>query len=159
MSGFSHRFSMLARLVGLASVLSFCLFVSAGSTPAQSKVPNHARVKQNDASTILSLSDFGAVGDGVADDSPALQQALDALANSGGGTLQVPAGHYALRSAVLKQFAPGTSVTIAGEPSETVIDVAGNGVGLDLTSEFIVAVGESNDALSLSGLDSLQMKD
>src|SRR5205823_12024666 len=53
----------------------------------------------------------------------------------------------------------GTSVTIAGEPSETVIDVAGNGLGLDLTSEFIVAVGESNDALSLSGLDSLQMKD
>lgn len=35
----------------------------------------------------LNLADFDAVGDGVADDGPALQRALDALADAGGGTL------------------------------------------------------------------------
>src|SRR5688572_30822296 len=56
------------------------------------------------AETTLNLRDFGAVGDGVTDDGPALQQALNALASSGGGTLFVPAGHYALITPAAKDF-------------------------------------------------------
>src|SRR6266540_6229364 len=53
---------------------------------------------------VFSLADFGAVGDGVTDDGPALQRALDALGESGGGTLLVPAGRYAITTSVAKDF-------------------------------------------------------
>jgi len=109
--------------------------------------------------TTLNLRDFGAIGDGVANDGPALQEALNALALAGGGTLFVPEGEYRLTTPVLKQFNPGVSISINGEFSETPIDVAGNGSGLNLRSKFIVAVGPTNNALTLSGLDTLFMRD
>src|SRR5215813_215496 len=141
----------------------FCLitvFLIAGvNTHAQHKVGNGTSTKPRHVSTLLNLKDFGAVGDGVADDSHALQRALDALASSGGGTLKVPSGQYALRTPVSQQFLPDTEVTIAGEPSGTPININGNGAGLDLTSEFVVAVGEGNNALSLSDLNALFISD
>jgi len=42
----------------------------------------------------------GAVGDGVADDRPALQAAIDWLASEGGGTLMVPVGTYRMTFAL-----------------------------------------------------------
>src|ERR1700742_4422170 len=66
----------------------------------------------------LNLRDFGAVGDGVADDVPAFQAALDALAAAGGGTLFVPEGKYAIASPVTKNFAGlNASITIKGVES------------------------------------------
>ncbi len=53
---------------------------------------------------ILNVMDFGAVGDGVADDGPAFQSALEALADAGGGTLFVPAGRYLIATPVVKDF-------------------------------------------------------
>ena len=44
--------------------------------------------------SILNLKEFGAVGDGKADDGPALRSALAALQKQGGGTLYLPAGVY-----------------------------------------------------------------
>ncbi|MBK5258432.1 MAG: hypothetical protein JJE51_02490 [Thermoanaerobaculia bacterium] len=110
--------------------------------------------------TILNLRNFGAAGDGTSDDGPALQRALDALATSGGGALYVPPGSYAIATAVSKNFSSATSsITIAGESSSTAIDVAGNGAGLNLASEFIIKVGKTNIALALSGLDILSIRD
>jgi len=64
---------------------------------------------------VFDLMSFGAVGDGVADDGPALQQALDAVAAAGGGTVLVPAGRYALVTPVSKDFAGlSAPVTIRG---------------------------------------------
>lgn len=111
------------------------------------------------ATTVLNLRDYGALGDGLADDGPALQQALDELANAGGGSLEVPAGHYLLQTPVIGQFSPGSAIAIVGEPSATPIDVAGNGSGLDLTSEFIIAIGETNDAIKLTGSAALSITD
>ena len=45
----------------------------------------------------LNARDFGAVGDGVADDAPALQKAIDAALEQG-RTLHVPAGKYQINS-------------------------------------------------------------
>ena len=42
----------------------------------------------------FSLADFGAVGDGKADNTAAFKRALAAVAKAGGGTLTVPAGNY-----------------------------------------------------------------
>ncbi|MBC8030671.1 MAG: carboxypeptidase regulatory-like domain-containing protein [Pyrinomonadaceae bacterium] len=111
------------------------------------------------------LSDFGAVGDGVADDGPALQSALDAIANAGGGTLFVPAGRYAINTPVQKDFTGlATSVTIQGVESSTPVPpptAAGNDLthGLDLVSEFAPRTGELQNALSISGLETFLMKD
>lgn len=41
---------------------------------------------------------FGAAGDGVTDDTPAFQDALDALDAAGGGTLRIPPGRYLVGS-------------------------------------------------------------
>lgn len=42
--------------------------------------------------------DYGAVGDGITDDTLAIQSAIDATSESGGGTLYFPAGIYLMRS-------------------------------------------------------------
>ena len=43
---------------------------------------------------ILNIREFGAAGDGIADDSAALKQAAERLKSNGGGTLEFPAGTY-----------------------------------------------------------------
>src|SRR6185503_18002320 len=89
----------------------------------------------------INLRDFGAVGDGVTDDGPAFQAALDALATAGGGTLFVPEGKYAITTPVSKDFTGlASSITIKGveslkpvsPPSATGDELA---EGLDLLTE------------------------
>src|SRR5688572_5691254 len=112
----------------------------------------------------LNLSDFGAVGDGVTDDGPALQRALDALAGAGGGTLFVPEGRYAIITPVSRDFSGlAASVTILGVESHTLVDSTGNPdvltAGLELASEFLPKTGASQIALQLAGLQSFQIRD
>lgn len=109
---------------------------------------------------VVHLRDFGAVGDGVADDGPALQRALDALAMAGGGTLRIPAGRYAIATPVARDFSEQAwAIAIQGHGPGTAIDVAGKGTGLSLTSELIVKVGQGRVALALGGLDTLLVRD
>ena len=88
---------------------------------------------------VFSLADFGAVGVGVADDGPALQNALNAIGQAGGGTLFVPAGRYAMITPVQKDFtALASGVSILGVESLTPVPPANSSRqeltrGLDLT--------------------------
>lgn len=112
------------------------------------------------AATVLSLRSFGAVGNGVADDGPALQRALDALAAAGGGMLYVPPGRYAIATPVAKDFSGLASlVAITGERSRRALRVKGSGSGLRLTSELTIKVGRERVALTLSGLEDLAIRD
>lgn len=43
---------------------------------------------------MFNIKSFGAVGDGIALDSPALQRAIDAAYDAGGGTVYIPEGKY-----------------------------------------------------------------
>ncbi|WP_394543132.1 M10 family metallopeptidase C-terminal domain-containing protein [Azorhizophilus paspali] len=43
---------------------------------------------------VFDAKDFGALGDGVSDDRPAIQAAIDAAYAAGGGTVYLPAGEY-----------------------------------------------------------------
>src|SRR5439155_19674272 len=45
-------------------------------------------------STVLSVRDSGAKGDGTTDDTGAFQRVLDAAAKAGGGTVHAPRGNY-----------------------------------------------------------------
>jgi hypothetical protein len=51
------------------------------------------RTAQSKMRDVVSVKDFGAVGDGVTDDTVAIQDALDAV-SAGGATIYFPAGNY-----------------------------------------------------------------
>jgi polygalacturonase len=59
---------------------------------------------------VFKVKDYGAVGDGAHLDTPAINKAIDAAANTGGGTVLLPAGTYLSGSIHLKsniQSRPG----------------------------------------------------
>lgn len=60
------------------------------------------------------VRDFGAVGDGMAKDTVAIQKALDACAKAGGGTVFLPEGVYLAGSLVI---GPDTRFELAGRAS------------------------------------------
>lgn len=78
--------------------------------------------------TVVSVRDFGATGDGVHDDRPALQAAIDALTAKGGGTLRIPQGTYLLDSYCpathpwgFHNLLVGSGIHIEGEPGVTLL--------------------------------------
>jgi len=90
---------------------------------------------------VVSVADFGAVGDGVSDDGTALQQALDAVPP--GGTLALRDGATYLYSQVLTVSTPdltieGTGATLlASDETASALKVVADGVtvtGLTLTT-------------------------
>jgi Pectate lyase superfamily protein len=112
------------------------------------------------SSEVVNLRSFGAAGDGISDDGPALQRALDALATAGGGSLHVPPGRYVITTPVTKNFSEkAAAIAIEGNGRGTAIEVAGNATGLNLTSEFIIKSGQERVALTLGGLDTLLIRD
>ena len=71
---------------------------------------------------VFDVKSYGAKGDGKALDSPAINQAIEAAAAAGGGTVQFPAGTYLtgsirLRSNLTLQFEPGTTLEASADPS------------------------------------------
>ena len=113
---------------------------------------------------VFNLTDFGATGDGLTDDGPALQAALDAMDEAGGGTLFVPAGRYAIVTPVQKNFTGAAStISILGVESLTPVpppnSIGGLTQGLDLLSEFAPRTGGQAISINITGLQSLLIKD
>ncbi len=69
---------------------------------------------------VANVRDFGAMGDGVTDDTQAIQNAIDSLA-SNGGTVLLPAGVYAVPRGPLLLTASHTHMTGEGTGSTTLI--------------------------------------
>ena len=59
---------------------------------------------------IYNVKDFGAKADGKTIDSPAINRAIEAAAEAGGGTVYLPAGEYACYSIRLKSNRKDTIV-------------------------------------------------
>jgi hypothetical protein len=84
---------VMKRLLAIACA---SVFVLAGHDFEYSRAAG--TLTQQSSGAVLNVRYFGATGDGVTDDSPAIQRAINALPRSG-GTLYIPAGTYLLASA------------------------------------------------------------
>jgi nitrous oxidase accessory protein NosD len=90
---------MLLLLVLIVSGFGLYIYVSANSKPFQ-----------------VDVKDYGAVGDGVTNDTKAFEKAIDSLSEKGGGDVFIPKGTYILHSIFLKP-----KVNLIGEDRKLVI--------------------------------------
>lgn len=84
-----------------------------------------ARTLQSKSRDFVSVKDFGAVGDGVTNDLPAILLALDAVDTAGGGKIYFPAGSYAITS----QLSIGNGSNAAQSTKHHRITLVGDGYG------------------------------
>jgi parallel beta-helix repeat protein len=96
-----------------ATTASQVSFTQAGST--------YGRNVQLKLQESVSVKDFGAVGDGVTDDTAAIQAAIDAVSANGGGKVFLPEATYATTTAIK----PKSNVHIVGEGASTKIVCSG----------------------------------
>jgi Calx-beta domain/Carboxypeptidase regulatory-like domain/Pectate lyase superfamily protein len=124
-----------------------------------------SRPALDDSGNVFNLADFGAVGNGLDDAGPALQRALDAMGEAGGGTLFVPAGRYAINTPVRKDFSGlAAEISILGVASLTPAPPPNSSGyiltrGLDLQSEFAPRTGAAAPSIKISGLESFLIQD
>jgi hypothetical protein len=91
------------------------------------------------SSTAVSVRDFGAVGDGVADDSGAFQKAFEQAVMADHAVVRIPAGAYRLDRRVSVDFrgAVGNGLTVAGDgQGVSVIHCANTDGALRIRSEL-----------------------
>lgn len=99
------------------------------------------RTAQTKLREVVSVKDFGAVGDGIADDTAAVQGGIDYVA-ANGGTLYFPAGTYALNAVLqLLSAADGFCLRGAGRESTTLMrasDYAASVFNISGVSDFTI---------------------
>jgi len=125
--------------------------------------------------TRVDVRRFGAVGDGIRDDTSSLQQAIDALPGDG-GTVHVPAGNYAidatrnvrLRSRMHLELAPGAvlqAIPNAAERAYVVliqdasdVEVSGGSIRGERT-HHLGSTGEWGHGLTVRGASRVSIHD
>lgn len=85
------------------------------------------RTVQSRLRDYVSVKDFGAVGDGVTNDTAAIQAAIDAMTAAGGGTVYLPATGRNAAYKVTSSLSLGIGVQLCGAgPNNTRIQMVGN---------------------------------
>lgn len=98
----------------------------------------------------FSVLDYGAVGDGVADDTAAIQSAIDAAAVTG-GELLFPPGTYKITDALVKTFSDGINLAIRGYGAK--IDAT------SVTASYAIDLGGSRVSSTALGANVLKNSD
>lgn len=85
---------------------------------------------------VVSLEAFGAVGDGVHDDGPALTAALAALAVAGGGAIQLGADRTYLVSSGAPYSVPGNA-SVVGYGETSILKSTANATVLQISGDYV----------------------
>jgi hypothetical protein len=144
----------------LAASISASLAASAGSSLVgfiQSGTSAVARTVQAKERDIVSVKDFGAVGNGVTDDTAEIQAAITAMEAAGGGKIYFPSGTYVITSAL--SISGAYPIQLIGTWA-SIISNTGTGVGItcgntsaDQTADVrIVGLMIAGNALSSHGI-------
>ncbi|MEF3313598.1 glycosyl hydrolase family 28-related protein [Paenibacillus sp. GYB004] len=76
---------------------------------------------------IYSVQDYGAIGDGVADDTAAVQAAIDAAGEAGGGVVFLPPGTYSV-----SRTSPARNYNYSLLIKESNVTIEGSGMGVSI---------------------------
>lgn len=102
---------------------------------------------QRQATTLeVNVKDYGAIGDGVVDDTSAFQVAINAVKQKGGGTVFVPTGTYSLKPIFLKG-----NVHLRGENRDKSILKLADDADDDYTRLITTANNTSIQSLTIDG--------
>ncbi len=97
---------------------------------------------------VVTPQDYGAVGNGVADDTAAVQAAITAVANAGGGIVFFPTGTYLCTpsgSPAVALTVPSSDVRLIGaDASASVLKKNGNGVLVSFTGTTSPSTGATH---------------
>jgi hypothetical protein len=132
----------------LASKLSF----------TQSGTGATARTVDSKLKEVVSVKDFGAVGNGVADDTAAIQAAIDAVSTAGGGTVFLPTGNYKTSASLILKSkvelkGSGKPSRLNGSVSPTRLLHYGNNAGILIQTPTAITDIVISD-LELDGVNS-----
>ena len=111
------------------------------------------------AQAAFSVLSFGAKGDGVNDDTPAVQAAINAAAAAGGGIVQIPAGTYLLNSFSstphpwkFHNLLIGSNITLQGQSGAKLLQGPGGRAplpsGASSVENAVLAFGTVNNVIA-----------
>jgi hypothetical protein len=107
---------------GVVTANSFVGAMNSSSVTATGSTT--ARTLANRFADVVNVKDFGAVGNGVANDTAAIQAAIDFAYNNNGGVVYIPKGTYLTKSTILAK----DNVTLVGDGAESEIKSASDSV-------------------------------
>jgi hypothetical protein len=80
----------------------------------------------------FNVLDYGAVGDGVANDTSAINTAIAACVSAGGGTVYFPAGDYSVTGTTYALLVDGNNVRLLGDHDTWIVARSGIAAGTDM---------------------------
>lgn len=159
----------LAELAEIASGLAAKVSVDGGDS-SQTFVTSDGGTPRTLAerfSDRLTVRDWGAVGDGLADDTAAFQAAAAMAGGAGSGELLVPSGFYRLTAPVLipsnvKVVGAGRGVAIISHPGSHAFknsDTTAGNTDISISGITFDAGGTSDGGVSMTGVTGLSVSD
>jgi hypothetical protein len=109
--GANDSFAVYAALSNTSDPAKGDALIGFRQSNASGNLPNAVgRTVHQKLQEAVSVKDFGAVGDGVTNDTAAIQAAMDAVSEDGGGDILIPAGDYMVSTLIPRDY-----VTLVGE--------------------------------------------